>query len=150
MTEEKNAAVDAALERKKRAWRLAHKLITLGRAIPKNEGKDMLDVRTEEICKAMGKPDGAKLEEVREFVLEVVEFMQGYGMYIVCGCGYLSIMVSEAAHRELALEENREPTSFMPQSIDKYLEEYILNTENSNNRPVPQICDYQQDTPQKW
>ncbi len=143
MTEEKNAAVVAALERKKRAWHLAHKLITLGRAVPENEGKDMLEVRIEEICKAMEKPDGAKLEEVRKFFLEVVEFMQGYGMYIVCGCGYLSIMVSEAARREMVLKENREPTLFTPESIDRSFDEYVLDTRGSLDNSFRQVCDIQ-------
>ena len=54
-------------ERRKRAWEFAHKLITLGKVAPEREGKDLLDVRTEEICKAMGRPQGASLEEVQQF-----------------------------------------------------------------------------------
>ncbi len=55
------------LVRRKRAWEFAHKLITVSRIVPNREGKDMLDVRTEEFCIAMGKSGSAKLDNFLVF-----------------------------------------------------------------------------------
>ena len=136
------------LSRRKKAWCFAHKLITMVKVVPQREGKELVNVRTEEICKAMDQPSGAKLEDVQKFVYEVIEFMQGYDMDIICGCGYLSMMVSTTQTRERAIRENREPTSFVPDSIDKYLDDYILDSQGSCDNYVRQICDVQGDTNQ--
>ncbi len=135
--------------RRRRAWKFAHKLVTLGKAVTEREGKDLLYVSTEEICKAMGQPNGANLEAVQKFVHDVVEFMQGYEMYIVCGCGYLSLMISKAALVESAFENDREPTQFAPKSIDRYLDDYILNTQSSGDNLSKQVCEFQRDTNEK-
>ena len=56
---------NADLTRRKKAWQLAHKLLTLAAIVAEREGADMIAVRTEEFCKAMGQPEGARLEDVR-------------------------------------------------------------------------------------
>jgi hypothetical protein len=134
------------LDKKRRAWELAHKLITLGRIVSEKEGKDMLYVGTGEFCRAMGQPDGAGLEEVREFVLEVAEFMRGYDMYMVCGCGYLFMSVCKERTRDQALDEDRGLTSFTPVSVDNYFDEYIMNIHWSKDNRVRQTCDVNENT----
>jgi hypothetical protein len=108
------------IELQKRAWLLAHKLIFLGRAVAEREGADLLNVKTAEVCKAMGKPEGAALEEVQRFVYRVLSFMKGYGMYTATGCGYLSLMVAREERRDQALEENRDLVGFTPEDLEAF------------------------------
>jgi len=132
---------DADLIRRKSAWQLAHKLLTLAGIVAKREGADLVAVKTEEFCKAMGQPEGAKLEDVRDFVREVVEFMQGFGMYVVCGCSYLSLSVAPEQRMQLALDQNRQPTSFSPDSIDDYLNEYLGDSRDNSKLVIRRACD---------
>ncbi|MBW1808942.1 MAG: hypothetical protein JRJ19_02670 [Deltaproteobacteria bacterium] len=101
----------------------------------------MVAVRTEEFCKAMGQPEGARLEDVRDFVREVVEFMQGFGMYMICGCAYLSLSVAPEERLQLALDENREPISFSPVDIDDYIDEYIADSQGKRGFAIRRACD---------
>ena len=56
----------------------------------------------------MGKPGGATMEEVKDFACSVVKRMQGHGVTVACGCGYLSLLVFTDAAMATACEENRE------------------------------------------
>ena len=114
-----------ALEHRRRAWLFAHKVITLTRYLTEREGTDLMDVKTAEVTKAMGRPEGAELEAVQRFVQTVLHFMRGWGLYAACGCGYLSLRVGFDAQRDRALREGRDLTSFTPEDLDRCLEEYL-------------------------
>ena len=129
------------LQRRRRAWEFAHKLLSIIEVIPRREGKALLVVRTEEICKAMGVPHKAKLEQVQRFVFDVVAFMRGYGMYIACGCGYLSLMVCSAERHEQIIE-NRDATAFLPESVDDYFDKFVLSSSCPEEESVDEICDF--------
>jgi hypothetical protein len=132
--------MSANLHDRKRAWDFAHKLLSIVKVIPELEGKQLLVVKTEEICKAMGATEKAKLEEVQRFVFEVIAFMKGYGMYIACGCGYLSLMVClEQGHESLIA--NRDTTAFVPDAIDGYFERAVLALRDGDKDTVAEICD---------
>jgi len=128
-------------DRLKRAWTLAHKLVTLAKQGWPETGKDLLEVKTEELCKAMGLSGKAKLEELRKFVQDTVGFMQGYGLHMVCGCGYLSLMVARSASIEQAFFEERKLTSFAPESLDRFFESSLLDMAKAPGTPVRQVCE---------
>lgn len=128
------------LQTKKRAWELAHKLITLGRAVAEREGRELLVATTDEICRAMGKPGGASIEEVKRFVCQVLELMQGYQMYMACGCGFLSIRVTTQEACDRALEENRDLRSYTPEDLDGYFDGYLLSAAAHPSSSVPCSC----------
>jgi hypothetical protein len=130
----------AASSRSRQAWNLAHKILSLTRIVPEREGADLLEVSTAQICKAMGQPNGAKLEEVRDFVLQVVEFMQGYDAHLVCGCGYLSLLVSREELARRYFDEGREPTRFKPLDLDQYFDEHVINAPRSDAPAPPEVC----------
>lgn len=127
-------------EQRRRAWVLAHKIISVVAVIPHREKKTLLVVKTEAITKALGTADKAKLEEVQRFVFDVISFMKGYGVFIACGCGYLSLMVCPAEGHETILE-NRDTTTFTPEDIDAYFEEHVLNRDPLGRETVLEICD---------
>jgi len=105
-----------------RARAFATKLIALAEIVPAREGVDMVNVRTIEVCRAMGRPEGAKLEEVQKFVYKVLEFLRDRDLYTACGCGYLSLMIAPVALRDKAFEESRDLSSYTPEDIESYLE----------------------------
>ncbi len=128
------------LDFKRRAWLLAHKLIALSRTVPREEQVHFLEVTTQALCNAMGKPEGARLEEVQAFTREVVAFMSGYGTYVSCGCGYLSLRVTDERTAQTFLEDTLEPTSFRPQDLEALFVERVLL---ASRTPVAaaQTCD---------
>ncbi len=128
------------LEMKHRAWLLAHKLICLARLVPRKENVDLLEVTTQHLCEAMGEPEGARLEAVQAFTREVAAFMAGYHVHVACGCGYLSLRVTDEATAQRFLEETTEPRSFRPRDLEAYFVEQVLLA----NKPVSslaQTCD---------
>jgi hypothetical protein len=120
---------------------LAHKLLTLTPVVVERERVDMIQLNTGEITRAMGLDGPAKLEDVREFVQDVVLYLQGYGLNIVCGCGYLSLMVSHATSIENAVAEERELASFALDNLDQYLEEWLMENNPPPESPVRQMCE---------
>jgi hypothetical protein len=125
---------------KKRAWELAHKRLSLVKVIPEREGKELLVVRTEEICKAMGGEEKAKLEDVQRFVFDIIAFLKTYGMYIACGCGYLSLMICPMDRHEFLIAE-RDTTGFVPKDLEDYFEKHVLTSSNVKTEEVKAICD---------
>jgi len=113
------------LEYRRRAWLFAHKVLTLARYLTEREGVDLVDVKTAEVTKAMGRPEGAELEAVQRFVREVLRFLRGWGVYAACGCGYLSLRVGFEERRDRALREGRDLTSYAPEDLERCLEEYL-------------------------
>jgi hypothetical protein len=71
-------------------------------------GGGAVQVSTAEICRAMGKPDGATMEEVKSYACEVARHLHGRGVTVGCGCGYLSLMVFTNEAQARAAEEDRE------------------------------------------
>ena len=128
-------------QQRKRAWELAHKILSLIQVVPTREGKDLLQISTQEICRAMGQPEGAKLEEVKDFVFQVLGFLQGYDVHLVCGCGYLSLLASAEDWSERFLEHGREPTPFSPPDLEQYFYEHVINGPRALRTDVPQICE---------
>jgi len=128
-------------QQRKRAWVLAHKILSLTKIVQSLDGIDLLQVSTQEICKAMGKPEGARLEEVRDFVYQVLGFLQGYDVHLVCGCGYLSLLASAEDWSERFLEHGREPTPFSPPDLEQYFYEHVINGPRALRTDVPQICE---------
>jgi hypothetical protein len=108
------------------AWLFAHKLITLAKVVGEFAGTDLIHVTTAELCKGLGRPDGAVLEQVQQFAREVAELMRGYGLDTACGCGYLALTGGEEGCRERALEQDREPTVYTPDDLDAALDAYLL------------------------
>ncbi len=88
----------------------------------------------------MGQPDGAKLEDVRDFVLQVVGFLQEHDVHLVCGCGYLSLMASAEDWSERFVELGSELTSFAPLDLEQYFLEHVINTPRACSTNVPQAC----------
>jgi hypothetical protein len=130
-------------QRRKQAWELAHKILSLTRIVPAQEGKDLLEIGTRELCRAMGQTEGAKLEEVKDFVFEVLEFLRGYDVHLICGCGYLSLKASAEDWTERFLGQNREPSSFEPPDLDEYFNEHVINTRRASSAPAPQLCEWE-------
>lgn len=128
---------------KKRAWEFAHKILSIVKIIPEREGKELLVVRTAEICKAMGSEERAKLEDVQRFVFDVIAFLKAYEMYIVCGCGYLSLMICSMDHHETLIAE-RDTAGFAPNNFEDYFEKYVLASTNVEPEEVKAICDKSQ------
>jgi len=128
------------LERKRRAWALAHRILSIVRLLPSLEGKELLVVETAEISRAMGTTGPAVLEEVRRFVFDVVALLGGHGVRVVCGCGYLSLLVCDEARHEEILGR-REDTSFRPADLDDYFETHVLAARGAGPDDVRQICD---------
>jgi hypothetical protein len=106
-----------------RAEVFARMLLELARAVPELEDADVLDVRTAEVVRAMGLEEGAPLEQVQAFAREVAARMEGHGISVVCGCGYLSLMVGPAELQEQAFAEGRELRSFEPDDLVAYYRE---------------------------
>ncbi len=90
----------------------------------------------------MGRPGGARLEEVQAFARDVVAYMAGFGTYVSCGCGYLSLRVTgeETAQAFLEREDILEPTTFTPTDLEAYFREKIL-LESSGVTELAQTCD---------
>jgi hypothetical protein len=128
-------------QRKKRAWEFAHKILSLAKIVPSLERCDLLQVNTQEICRAMGQPEGAKLEEVRDFVYQVLGFLKEYEVHLVCGCGYLSLLASAEDWSERFVEQGREPTSFSPPDLEQYFNEHVINAPRFHRTDVPQTCE---------
>jgi hypothetical protein len=129
-----------SLQDRERAWIFAHKLLAIVKVIRDLEGKELLVVSTEEICKAMGVPEKAPLEAVQRFVFDVIAFTKGYGLYIACGCGYLSLMICPAERHE-SLIIHRDTTAFVPDSVDGYFEKHVLAAGAAAAGGVEEICD---------
>ena len=104
---------------REQAWLFAHKLITLTKAVREFAAADQLHVTTQELCKAMGRPDGAELEQVQRFAREVAEFMAGYGLDTACGCGYLAFTIEPEGVWEQAAAAGREPSAYTPRDVDE-------------------------------
>ena len=104
-----------------RAERLATKLTALVRLVQEREGADLVHVSSDEICRAMGKPQGATLHEVKQFVQLVLEHLQGRGSEAACGCGLLSLQVGRTGFMDRAVAEDRDLTTFVPDDIESYL-----------------------------
>ena len=122
-----------------RAWNLAHQVLSLTRTVPEQEGADLLEVGTSVMCQAMGQPEGAKLEDVKQFVQQVVEFMQGYDAYLVCGCGYLSLLATRKEVAERYFAAGREPSRFCPPDWDAYFQQHVIDAPRSGV-VAPQVC----------
>lgn len=131
-----------ALEQRRRAWELAHKILSIVGVLPRLEGKRLLVVSTGEIGRAMGVPEKAKLEEVQRFVFDVISFMKGSPVHIACGCGYLSLMVCRQENHEEIIED-RAATAFSPESLDAFFETHVLASTASDSDTVQEICDRQ-------
>ena len=129
-----------APDSKKRAWVLAHRILSIVRLLPRLEGKELLVVDTVEIARAMGVPEPAVLEEVRRFVLDVVAFLEGHGVHVVCGCGHLSLLICDEARHEEILGR-RDAASFRPANLDAYFETHVLALRGADPDGVRQICD---------
>lgn len=129
-----------SLRDRERAWIFAHKLLSIVKVIPALEGRDLLVVSTEQICIAMGAPERAPLEAVQRFVFDVIAFMKEYGLYIACGCGYLSLMVCPAERHE-SIIIHRDTTAFTPESIDGYFARHVLAAGAAETCGVEEICD---------
>lgn len=134
-------AADRGLEQRRRAWRLAHQIITLCRVVPQREGRDLLKVSNTELARALGAPLPVELEALRAFVFDVVEFLQGYDLYTVCGCGYLFILAGPAAAAEIPFEEDRDLTWFEPPDLEAYFEAVIAEPHAAPEEATRQICD---------
>ncbi len=128
------------LEQRRRAWVFAHQILSVVAVIPSREQKRLLIVKTEAITKALGATGKAKLEEVQRFVFDVISFLKGYGVYIACGCGYLSLMVCPTERHEETIE-NRDTTAFTPEDLDIYFEKHVLNPDPISRESVLEICD---------
>jgi hypothetical protein len=120
---------------------LAHKLITIGRAIGERESVDLVQVSTAQLCQAMGAAPGVELERLRQFAQQVAVFLQGYDLHVVCGCGYLSLLVGPRAGVERALAEQRDLTSYAPEDIEAYLDETLDAQPSSALAPLQAVCD---------
>jgi 2-keto-3-deoxy-L-rhamnonate aldolase RhmA len=105
------------------AQQLAGKLVRLAELAAEREGCDVVNVSTGELCKAMGKPDGATMEEVKSFVLQVLKHLDGQGMTAACGCGFLALRVMRKGMMETAVSNGRDLVEFTPPDIDQYLGE---------------------------
>jgi 2-keto-3-deoxy-L-rhamnonate aldolase RhmA len=105
------------------AQQLARKLVRLADLAAAQEGCDIVNVSTGELCKAMGKPDGATMEEVKSFVLQVLKHLDGQGMTAACGCGFLALRVMRKGMMETAVSNGRDLLEFTPSDIDQYIEE---------------------------
>jgi len=133
-------------QQRRGAWEFAHKILSLTKVVVAREGRDLLEISTREICVAMGRPDGAKLEEVRDFVFQVLEFLQGYDVHMVCGCGYLSLMASAEDWSERFLESGSEPTSFAPPDLEQYFDEHVISTPGASGTAVRQVCELEDES----
>ena len=113
------------LDQRRRAWELAHKLLSLIPWMQQRQDADLLALPTAQACKAMGMPDGAKLEEVRDFLREVTSFLRGYDMFVACGCGYLSLKVGVREAVEQAHEEGRDLVEITLDDVDAAFETFL-------------------------
>jgi 2-keto-3-deoxy-L-rhamnonate aldolase RhmA len=104
------------------AQQLARKLVRLAELACAQEGCDLVNVSTGELCKAMGKPDGASMEEVKAFVLEVLKHLDGQGMTAACGCGFLALKLMRKGVMEKAVATGCDLRELTPPDIDAYLE----------------------------
>ena len=99
----------------------AARLIKLHGLVAERENADMVHVRTSELCKALGKPQGATMEEVKAFVCRLLPILEEAGMSAACGCGFLALQLVPEEIRDRAFEEGRDLSSFTPDDIDDYL-----------------------------
>ncbi len=127
-------------EMKMRAWVLAHKLISMAPIVPPREHADLLVVTTQALCDAMGQPTGARLEEVQAFARDVVAFMKGFGIFVSCGCGYLSLRVTGEETAARFLEADREPVEYRPGDLDACFRKHVL-LDSSVEDTLPQTCE---------
>jgi hypothetical protein len=100
---------------------LASRLGALVECAVEREGCDLVHVSTEELCRALGKPDGATMEEVKELVRLLLQHLSGRGVAAACGCGLLSLQVGQAGFMDRAVAEERELIVFTPEDIEQYL-----------------------------
>jgi len=82
----------------------------------------MVQVGTGELCKAMGRPAGASMEQVKAFVCRLLPLLEAEGLSAACGCGFLALQVVPFSVLETALADERELVTFAPPDIDAYLE----------------------------
>lgn len=115
----------ASSHRRQDAWLLAHKLISLARGLEQLADADQLHVTTQELCRAMGRPDGAQLEQVQVFARDVAELMDGYGLDTACGCGYLAFTIGCTGAVERALAEGREPRIYTPADLNQAFDAWL-------------------------
>lgn len=124
-----DATLDDDLDRRWRAWRFAHLLLDVARLGTRREQVDLIEIRTVEICRAMGTGEQARLEDVRDFVYLVIGFLRGYGISISCGCGYLSLRVTTVERAEDLLQSARELCSYAPPDLEAYFRALVLEDE---------------------
>ncbi len=136
---------EAGMAQHRRAWLLAHKLITLGRAVGQREGTDLVQVTTAQLAHAMGASGPAPLEQVRAFAQQVVDFMAGYGLYTACGCGYLSLLVGPSEAAERAFAEKRELSWHTPEDVDAYLDEILQLETGPPRAELRPVCEIRED-----
>ncbi len=86
----------------------------------------MLHVSSEEISKAMDKPSSASMEEIKQFVFNVIAFMKGYRLYISCGCGYLFIRVTTDEVIDKLMDSAKDISVFTPDDLESYFNITIL------------------------
>jgi len=103
------------------AQQYARKLVQLAEVASRREGCDVVTVTTAELCKAMGTPGGATMEEVKSFVVEVLKDLCDRGMTGACGCGFLALRLMRARAMDEALAQGRDLREFTPADIDGYL-----------------------------
>ena len=112
---------DSKVEKTEKAAEFAGKLKRLVDIAVRKEKIDQVNVRTIEVCRAMGRPEGASMEEVSDFICETLPCFQGSRINAYCGCGYLSLMLIPEEREKSAFEENRAIIDWTPEDIDKYI-----------------------------
>lgn len=127
--------------RRERAWRLAHQIITLVRIVPSREHTDLIKISNHELARALGVLLPVKLEQLRDFVYEVLEFLQGFDLYTVCGCGYLFVLAGPAAAANVPVEENRDLSWFEPEDLETYFAQVIAERQELPEEATRQICE---------
>ncbi len=105
-----------------RALSYAKKLAALANLVHEREGADCVAVPTDELCRALGKAEGAHIDEVRQFSLAVQRHLGPLGMTAACGCAHLALQVMARDAMDRAVEEARDLKVFNPESIEEYRE----------------------------
>lgn len=102
----------------------AAKLAVLANLVHEREGADCVAVPTAELCRALGKADGADIDEVRQFSLAVQRHLGPLGMTAACGCAHLALQVMARDAMDRAVGEDRDLILFSPDDINAYLESH--------------------------